>query len=909
MRTAISLRHLKLQGVCVYVCVCVEEDSGAYCLVTASPVTSAFSGIPGPGRGSVPCSPGGEKRGSRLARQTLKLCECGAGVACRGRRYGRPPRKPTEPAASHGTIPTPPGIEPDHMCLHKTISSIQLENSTVRKLRVWFYAENSEKSFLIDVVAKSDLIGHGLSLRRSSQELDSSCVRSPRHTYGHIPEYSFARSAIAVAVPDTTAPAATFLAWYGWIVYQRLVYWYTKSCTSSLCKSINGAQESCDIGFSDRSHASRERALGKVMSFRAAAGGRLVAAGNYDVRVRDVGLPQASDPRCNDSLYRNHRPSRAVLYDSHFDQVSIFVSQGYRVWFTTPFGVSSNFSEALRKFYFQNIPPPNANKDGHYNDTSKVRREIALCGEYVQPSSLPLCLSTMRGASYGGREERHDGNTARLARRSDEALVVRVSVAPAHASKMSSVTNYMAERSTPGKFLANRRPSQYFTQPIRENGYVHIKVIAMHLSLYLLCAMTRLNYTENALSYADEGSQLEQEGESERAQLRQIELLLSLGFTYNAGILRSRVIISVSWASLTKSAVAQVAYEDRVGTQRHNESLFICSPKSVLRICQLVSASVIFGKASSLLELFRNGSDRGGGGGLRSPGEAARVGRDAQTLGAAPIATPPPPPQPSITPPTSLSACPMSPGPGLSAHHRGRLAHLHCSSGTYYPSPPPPSDLYFHIILKPDSRVFAAFVTLLLPGKHLTSAACEHCRHYAGLTRLFESQTVVRSLYLCTALCAQSRLFRCLTAAASVYLLRRSNSGQPRPSTACGLEHKCFVRGTSRWRGFAGLESRRGWNEAGMEQRQNARTGETGDPRENRPNSDIVRHNSHMRESPPGIEPRSPRWNASSLTTKPLQQHGNIARLARRSDEVLGVRVSVARIDPSLLTLECAATY
>ncbi|KAJ8890643.1 hypothetical protein PR048_010152 [Dryococelus australis] len=71
--------------------------------------------------------------------------------------------------------------------------------------------------------------------------------------------------------------------------------------------------------------------------------------------------------------------------------------------------------------------------------------------------------------------------------------------------------------------------------------------------------------------------------------------------------------------------------------------------------------------------------------------------------------------------------------------------------------------------------------------------------------------------------------------------------------------------------------------------------------------------------TPTGIEPGSPRWEASSLTTTPprsfyimlgtmegltVQRYdGNTARLARRGDEALGVRVSVACIAPSLLDL------
>ncbi|KAJ8873628.1 hypothetical protein PR048_024450 [Dryococelus australis] len=61
-------------------------------------------------------------------------------------------------------------------------------------------------------------------------------------------------------------------------------------------------------------------------------------------------------------------------------------------------------------------------------------------------------------------------------------------------------------------------------------------------------------------------------------------------------------------------------------------------------------------------------------------------------------------------------------------------------------------------------------------------------------------------------------------------------------------------------------------NEARTEQSWNARTGETGDPRENPPTSCIVRHYSHLRISGSdparGIEPISPWWEASSLTAQ-----------------------------------------
>ncbi|KAJ8893476.1 hypothetical protein PR048_006074 [Dryococelus australis] len=58
-----------------------------------------------------------------------------------------------------------------------------------------------------------------------------------------------------------------------------------------------------------------------------------------------------------------------------------------------------------------------------------------------------------------------------------------------------------------------------------------------------------------------------------------------------------------------------------------------------------------------------------------------------------------------------------------------------------------------------------------------------------------------------------------------------------------------------------------------MEQRRNAREGETGVPRENPPASDIVRHDSHLRKSGrmtrPEFEHASPWWEASNLTAQP----------------------------------------
>ncbi|KAJ8870852.1 hypothetical protein PR048_027153 [Dryococelus australis] len=55
----------------------------------------------------------------------------------------------------------------------------------------------------------------------------------------------------------------------------------------------------------------------------------------------------------------------------------------------------------------------------------------------------------------------------------------------------------------------------------------------------------------------------------------------------------------------------------------------------------------------------------------------------------------------------------------------------------------------------------------------------------------------------------------------------------------------------------------------------NEGAGETGDPRENPPTSGFVLHDSHLRKSRvnrPGIEPGSPWWEASSLTTQPPGQ-------------------------------------
>ncbi|KAJ8898284.1 hypothetical protein PR048_003644 [Dryococelus australis] len=75
----------------------------------------------------------------------------------------------------------------------------------------------------------------------------------------------------------------------------------------------------------------------------------------------------------------------------------------------------------------------------------------------------------------------------------------------------------------------------------------------------------------------------------------------------------------------------------------------------------------------------------------------------------------------------------------------------------------------------------------------------------------------------------------------------------------------------------------------------NARAGETGYPRENPPTSGIVRYRDDKKACPALGWPH--------LTCTVQHHEGNIARLARRSDEALEVRVSVARIAPSLLDL------
>ncbi|KAJ8869714.1 hypothetical protein PR048_028709 [Dryococelus australis] len=73
-----------------------------------------------------------------------------------------------------------------------------------------------------------------------------------------------------------------------------------------------------------------------------------------------------------------------------------------------------------------------------------------------------------------------------------------------------------------------------------------------------------------------------------------------------------------------------------------------------------------------------------------------------------------------------------------------------------------------------------------------------------------------------------------------------------------------------------------------MEQRRNERTGEMGYPRENPPTDGIVRHDSHMQKSGvtrPGIEPRSPCWEASRLTAQPPWPRGK--------NKCIGIRCTV----------------
>ncbi|KAJ8877757.1 hypothetical protein PR048_022212 [Dryococelus australis] len=92
-----------------------------------------------------------------------------------------------------------------------------------------------------------------------------------------------------------------------------------------------------------------------------------------------------------------------------------------------------------------------------------------------------------------------------------------------------------------------------------------------------------------------------------------------------------------------------------------------------------------------------------------------------------------------------------------------------------------------------------------------------------------------------------------------------------------------------------------------MEQRQNAK-GEGGSPTKPADQRHIVRHDSNLRKSgsdPARIEPGSPWWEASGLN----RHDGNTARLACRSYGVLAVRVSVARIAPSLLDFARTAVY
>ncbi|KAJ8897528.1 hypothetical protein PR048_002875 [Dryococelus australis] len=63
-----------------------------------------------------------------------------------------------------------------------------------------------------------------------------------------------------------------------------------------------------------------------------------------------------------------------------------------------------------------------------------------------------------------------------------------------------------------------------------------------------------------------------------------------------------------------------------------------------------------------------------------------------------------------------------------------------------------------------------------------------------------------------------------------------------------------------------------------------------------------------LRSSPPQSPP-PPSFGVADIICTVQRHDGNTARLARRSDEALGVRVTVARIAPSLLDLGRAATY
>ncbi|KAJ8890638.1 hypothetical protein PR048_010147 [Dryococelus australis] len=90
-------------------------------------------------------------------------------------------------------------------------------------------------------------------------------------------------------------------------------------------------------------------------------------------------------------------------------------------------------------------------------------------------------------------------------------------------------------------------------------------------------------------------------------------------------------------------------------------------------------------------------------------------------------------------------------------------------------------------------------------------------------------------------------------------------------------QHRRSARGEKRKRSY---KSRRPTTRSGaiptevsIEHRRNEGAGETEDPRENRPSSGIVRHDSHLRNSGVNrleIEPASPWWEASSVTAEPL---------------------------------------
>ncbi|KAJ8869569.1 hypothetical protein PR048_028560 [Dryococelus australis] len=119
-----------------------------------------------------------------------------------------------------------------------------------------------------------------------------------------------------------------------------------------------------------------------------------------------------------------------------------------------------------------------------------------------------------------------------------------------------------------------------------------------------------------------------------------------------------------------------------------------------------------------------------------------------------------------------------------------------------------------------------------------------------------------------------------------------------------------------------GLESRWGCSDASAEKRRNeGALGKREIPEKTclpGPSPGTVSTSENPGANPQGIEHGSPGWEASGLTITytagpdlicTVQRYdGNTARLARRSDEALGVRVTVARIAPSLVDLGRAAT-